>query len=412
MTQRLKMAYLSPLPPERSGISDYSAQLLPELSHYYDIDVIVEQDSISDPVIKNNYLYRTVEWFKAHANQYDRVLYHFGNSYLHRHMFGLLNSVPGVVVLHDFFLVEVITGLDISGVMPGALNDALYHSHGYIAPPGAAALVLQQQNNATNALNIIWQYPCNLGVLKKSVGVIVHSKNSQRLATHWYGKGADNGWVVIPLLRAPKLDIDRSKARRLLNLNADDFVVCSFGLLGPPKLNHRLLNAWLTSSLSKNTNCVLVFVGENGHNEYGEELSNTIRQSGVGERIRITGWVDTSIFHHYLASADIGVQLRAFSRGETSAAVLDCMNYGLPTIVNANGSMSDLPNDAVWKLTDEFEDADLVKALETLRQDIDRRQQLSTRAQEIICTYHAPKTCADQYTQAIETMYQKDAFRK
>ena len=38
---RPKLAYISPLPPERSGISDYSAELLPELGRYYDIDVVV-----------------------------------------------------------------------------------------------------------------------------------------------------------------------------------------------------------------------------------------------------------------------------------------------------------------------------------------------------------------------------------
>jgi len=40
------------------------------------------------------------------ADRFDRVLYHFWlNSTFHEHMFGLLKVVPGVVVLHDFFLV-------------------------------------------------------------------------------------------------------------------------------------------------------------------------------------------------------------------------------------------------------------------------------------------------------------------
>ena len=403
---RPKLAYLSPMPPERSGISDYSYELLPKLSQYYNIDVIVPEDTKFYHETNDNYQYCNLEWFKANHNQYDRILYHFGNSNLHRHMFSLLDNVPGVVVLHDFFLVEVITGLDISGVMPNALNDALYHSHGYIAPPGVAALVLQEQDNATNSLNNIWKYPCNLGVLQKSLGVIVHSENSRRLAVEWYGKKADDNWAVIPILREPKIRTDRAKARQLLNLNDNDFVVCSFGFLGAAKLNHRLLNAWLASILSKNANCVLVFVGENAHGEYGKDFINTIRQSGID--IRITGWVDTSTFHHYLSAADIGVQLRTLSRGETSAAVLDCMNYGLPTIVNANGSMAELADDTVWKLPDEFKDADLITAMEILYQNASKRQQLGTKAQEIISTRHSPENCVNQYVQAIETMYQKN----
>jgi len=39
-----RLAYFSPLPPEKSGISDYSAELLPELARFYNIEVIVEQD--------------------------------------------------------------------------------------------------------------------------------------------------------------------------------------------------------------------------------------------------------------------------------------------------------------------------------------------------------------------------------
>lgn len=393
--RRPKLAYVSPLPPERSGISDYSAEFLPELSRHYDIDVIVAQESVSDPWVRANCPLRSVAWFRAHADRYDRVLYHFGNSIFHQHMFSLLEEVPGVVVLHDFLLSDIAAHMDVTGYQPGSWAKALYQSHGYAA--------LQQRFHASDAAT--WPYLCNLGVLQRALGVVVHSENSRRLASQWYGEGTADDWAVVPLLRVPVLDIDRAEARRLLNLSNDYFVVCSFGLLDPTKLNHRLLNAWLASTLAKNADCVLVFIGENHGGVYGAELVTTIRQSGLGERIRITGWADTATFRHYLAAADAGVQLRTRSRGETSGTVLDCMNYGLPTIVNANGSMADLPEDAVWKLSDEFDEEELVAALETLWRDPSRRQQLGMRAREIILTRHAARTCADQYAEAIETMY-------
>ena len=210
-------------------------------------------------------------------------------------------------------------------------------------------------------------------------------------------------------LRIPALKLDNLENRRALNLKEDDFVVCSFGLLAPTKLNQRLLDAWLASSLSKNEHCKLVFVGENHGGDYGAELLKTIKKSGLEKRICITGWADTTVFRHYLAAADVAVQLRTLSRGETSGAVLDCMNYGLPTIVNANGSMADLPRDAVWMLPDEFTDTELVDALETLWQDDEWRKQLATRAREVILTEHDPGACANQYAQAIESMYQRAA---
>ena len=40
--KKLRIAYVSPLPPQKSGIAEYSADLLPYLTRYVDIDVFVE----------------------------------------------------------------------------------------------------------------------------------------------------------------------------------------------------------------------------------------------------------------------------------------------------------------------------------------------------------------------------------
>ncbi|MFB8831472.1 glycosyltransferase [Azotobacter sp. CWF10] len=190
--------------------------------------------------------------------------------------------------------------------------------------------------------------------------------------------------MLIPLLREPALtpDYERQQARKALGLRADDFLVCSFGLLGPSKLNHRLLDVWLRSPMARDEQCMLVFVGENTAGEYGENLLQAISTSPGGSRVKITGWADTEIFRRYLIAADVGVQLRTHSRGETSAAVLDCMNHGLATIVNANGSMADLQSDGVWKLPDEFTDAQLAYALQSLWQDRQARCQLGEQARK------------------------------
>ncbi len=179
---------------------------------------------------------------------------------------------------------------------------------------------------------------------------------------------------MIPLLRDSRVDDDKDGARKALGFKATDFLVCTFGMLVPTKLNHRLLLAWLKSPLAQDKACHLVFVGENHPGDYGEELLAIIHRSQVPRNIHIVGWTEQEVFRQYLASADVGVQLRTLSRGETSAAVLDCMNYGLATIVNAHGSMADLDKQTVWKLPDEFSDEELIEALETLWKDADYRQ--------------------------------------
>lgn len=394
---RPKLAYISPLPPERSGIADYSAELLPELSRHYDIDVVVAQPEVSDPWINSCLPIRTVEWFIKHINCYNRVLYHFGNSVFHQHMFYLLDRFPGVVVLHDFFLSSIKAHLDFNGYVPGAWVKELYDSHGYIA--------VSDSFYFKDKADAIFKYPCNFSVLKNSVGVIVHSRYSVDLAKEWYGDDLGDDWAVIPHLRTPARQINRMGARKKLDLNPDDFIVSSFGLLGPIKQNHRLLMAWLNSKLSHDRRCQLIFVGENHDDSYGAQLLSIISKSGVGERIRITGWVSAERFHDYLASSDMAVQLRTLSRGETSGTILDCMNYGLATIVNANGSIAGFPQDAVLMLPDEFEDTELIEALETLWRDAERRQALGARSREEILIHHSPRACADQYAKSIEAFY-------
>ena len=67
--ERKRLAYVSPLPPERSGISDYSAKLLPALRAFYEIDVIVNQPQVSKDWIEATGRPRGVEWFQEYGHR-------------------------------------------------------------------------------------------------------------------------------------------------------------------------------------------------------------------------------------------------------------------------------------------------------------------------------------------------------
>jgi glycosyltransferase involved in cell wall biosynthesis len=121
--------------------------------------------------------------------------------------------------------------------------------------------------------------------------------------------------------------------------------------------------------------------------------------------VRITDFVSSETYRQYLAAADISVQLRQNSRGETSAAVMDAMSYGLPLIANANGSFAEIDPDAVFLLPEAFEDADLVQALDQLYNDRERRKRMSQAALRCVQTNHTPALCASQYYAAIERAY-------
>jgi glycosyltransferase involved in cell wall biosynthesis len=398
-TRKPRLAFVSPLPPEASGISDYSAELLPELARHYRIEVIVRQDSVSDPAITANYPVRSIDWFRRNAHGFDRILYHFGNSHFHSHMFDLIRDYPGVVVLHDFFLSGIVANRDVYDEEPGGWARALFETHGWPA--------VVHRFKAADTADVIWAYPANISVLQHALGMIVHANFSRQLAQTYYGSAVGNDWDLIPLLRQPASGLDRTAARTTLGIGPDDFVVCSFGILGPMKMNDRLLSAWFASPLADNPDCHLIFVGQNSSEAFGQDLERQIRTGRSAGRIEITGWMDQAGFRHWLAAADIGVQLRTLSRGETSAAVLDCMNVGLPTIVNANGSMAELDADAVWMMPDDFSDDDLIEALSTLHADAIRRRDMGDRARARIASHNNPRRCAADYASAIEAAYER-----
>lgn len=391
-----RLAYVSPMPPERTGISNYGLMLVPQLSRHYRVELIVDQKHV-DSEISKDFTCHHSQWFHQHGGEFDRILYHMGNAPFHGHMLELIEKWPGVVMLHDFYLGHLVAHHD--HIEPGYLARELFAESGY------TGLLTQK---ASSVADIMWQRPLNISVLNNALGVIVHSSYSKKLALQHYGKTADSLWYVIPHLKKPAQleSIDRPAIRQELGIPSDGFVACSFGHLSPTKLHDRLVSAWLTSPLAKDNNAYLILVGENTTSLYGKGLEDQIKQSGISDRILITGWTESKAFNDYLAAADMAIQLRSQSRGETSGAVIDCLSYGLPTIVNAHGTMSDLPPDSVYFLPDEFSDHELVAALTELWRDGGKRQILGHRARETIIEEHDPKHCGDLYQSALESSYQ------
>jgi glycosyltransferase involved in cell wall biosynthesis len=220
--RRPRLIYVSPLPPERSGIADYSARLLRELAAHYDIDVVVDQSEVSDSWVVANFSVHTFEWLRSAVNSDVRVLYHVGNSPLHAGMFEALKERPGVVVLHDFFLGAVRNWMAQQAGDDRRFKQDLYRSHGY------AALSHDLRLGRVAAINA---YPVSLDVIDDAQGVIVHSRHALDLACRYYGPQVASEFRMAPFSRALTHG-DRHSSRRALGIGVDDFVVCSFGMHG------------------------------------------------------------------------------------------------------------------------------------------------------------------------------------
>lgn len=397
---RPRLAFVSPLPPERSGIADYSAELLPALATYYEIELITDQPAIDGGAVASRFPKRSVDWFAANAGRYQRVLYQFGNSPFHGHMFKLARDIPGVIVLHDFYLGHILRHLEVGDEIPSPWDQALFQSHGY------QALVERYRSGDSEA--VVSRYPCSGSVIAAANGVIVHSEFCEALVSTWYGGSASKHIRHVPQLRqSVRSTIDRAGSRRHLGIADDAFVIATFGIINPYKQVHRLIDAWASSGLAGREDGVLLLVGEAHDPEYAETLKRRIAAAGVGtSTIRITGFVASADYQHYLQAIDVAVQLRTDTRGETSRAVLDCLAYGVPVVINAHGSAAELPDSVVLKIADDFTDAELSAALEALHHDSFLREELSRSGIQHVATELSPEHVAELYQDAIEHFHQ------
>lgn len=389
---RERLAFVSPLPPDRSGISDYSADLLPALAEHYDIEVITQSGSTTDPWVKGHLPQHDPTWFEANAHRFGHVIYQFGNSVFHKHMFGLLERHPGMVVLHDFYLGHLLRHLDASGFSNNMLEGELYRSHGY------PALLLAKPSQEAAAD----QYPCSGRIFWDATGVVVHSQLALDLAKSWYGLDTDDRVRRIPLIRTAPPTLDRAAARRRLGLGDNDFLLCSFGILAETKLDDRLIRAFFASPVAADPRTRLVFVGECPSPAYHKALTDLVSGSDGGNRVTITGHMDQDTYRTYLEAADAAIQLRAQSRGETSLSLLDCLAHGLPTIANAHGSTREVPSDTLLSIRDDFEDTDLGNAMARIRTDGPLRGYLSRAGRAHVQERHSPSLVAGLYRDALE----------
>ncbi|CAB4561662.1 MAG: glycosyltransferase [Actinobacteria bacterium] len=400
---RPALAVVSPLPPEASGISDYTAMLLPHLATWYEIDVVTDLPEIADPWIAANCRRRTTAWFRSNGHRYDRVLYQIGNSAFHTEMFDLIADVPGVVTLHDFAVSGIMSYRDGIGRASRPWEAEVYHSHGY------GALIADR--DATDRSDTVWTYPVNLSLLQSATGVIVHSRAARHLAASWYGAADGDDWHLAPMPRDTAGLPDRSEARQTLGIAHDELLVCAFGIIGPTKLNDRLVDAWAASECHRSQRSRLVFVGEAHDEGFETRLRDRIRYHELGD-VTLTGRAAAEVYALHLAAADIAVQLRARSRGETSASAFDCLGAGVATIVNESEAFSELPDGALLVLDAEVAVEALTDAINSLATDGERRALMGAAGRRYVRLHHRPSVSAAAIHAAIEASWSAPSHRR
>lgn len=384
----IKIAYFSPLSPQKSGISIYSENLLEHLTQNAEIDIYIDDGyAPSNPVIKNNFNCQSYKRFLEKANHYDAVFYHMGNNTLHKYIYDTLKEHPGITVLHDYVLhpfIQHITALK---------GDSKSYIEEMEFAYGLEGKQLASKYLHGNYFPIdFMRYPLNERIVQTSKKVLTHSHYARDLLNKYAHI------EVVPMGCTP-INLDNrviAGYKKELNLEKNSPIIGCFGFMNPNKRIDKILEA--IKELAKDFPKIkLVLAGEIDEN-FRSNIKGFAEKNSICTNVLITDYVSDELYHKYLACVDVVLALRFPTMGETSKTVIDAMAYGKPVIVSNNGSYKELPDTCCWKVDVSNYEVDLLIAyLKELSLDEHARNQMGINAKEYVSKYHSWRNVAEIY---------------
>lgn len=352
-TRMRRIAYASPLNPAPSGISDYSEELLPFLAQYAEI-VPYADDELrpTNPDLLRHMPPRPLgRLARDHQRQpYDAIIYHMGNSPVHAGIWRAMQRTPGVLVLHELVLHHFM--LNYAATVRRDVEGYRAEAARRYGAEGARVAGLMMRGRFVEAA---FELPFCEPVLAAAEGLIAHSQyvlsGARALRP---GLPAAHVPMGVPLPPA----IPRAEARARLGLPPDALILASFGHINPYKRVDAVLRTLQTLRESQ-PNLRYILVGSVSANY---DLPAVIARSGLDQIVSATGYVDRAAFEDYVAAADICVNLRHPTAGETSASLLRLLGAGKPTLVTASGSFAELPPGVAAQVDLDRSEADLILA--------------------------------------------------
>jgi glycosyltransferase involved in cell wall biosynthesis len=165
--RRPRIAYLSPWPPQKSGVADYSHHLMPELLTRMDVTLFAESPEQCAPM--PGLRIRSIDDYLVSAHEFDNAIYHLGNGLDHLRIYECALRVPGVIVLHDYNIHPFFHH--------GFLNtekEALYSEA--LKEYGNEAEAAWLDYKSTGRRPDVWQFPMCHPIVRRSRLTIAHSR--------------------------------------------------------------------------------------------------------------------------------------------------------------------------------------------------------------------------------------------
>jgi FkbM family methyltransferase len=375
-----RLALFSALPPQETGIAAYTHRLAAELADYCDVTIFVEADpqGLSWPDGVQVERIERFESINRSGGVFDELLYFIGNSRFHIGAMEMLEHHPGTVLLHDVRLTELYR--ELHRLQPDRLVD------GSVGATMAATYPNRYRHEVEQMSTISQETADRFGILmvkpvaETAERLLVHSRFAATMVRVDTGLDADVAYEMpCPAPTVEPVDVDDQRSP----------IIGSFGAVAPSKQPEKLILA-LPTIHRYAPGARIRFVGSiEQHVE--DELTIVAERQGVAAFVDFVGPVGADDFQKAQRRCSVAVQLRAFSNGESSAAVAELMALGLPTVVTDLGAMGELPDDAVVKIGQNDSAEELGQLVGGLLADVDRRRAVSVAA----VAYSADNSFAD-----------------
>ncbi len=387
----LRLAFFSPLPPQHTGIADYSADLLPYLTQHADVDAFVDHPEQIRDDLRELVAVRPIESYAEHLWDYDMAIYQMGNSLHHRTALATALRFPGVLVLHDRTLHHLWASATAgTGDFPGYWRELAY-AHGREGANRAWAI-------SRGADTPLFDWPLSGRIVASSLGVLVHSAHlrAQLLRDHPTTEVAQIGQPIPLPRRVPMREL-----RDRLGLPEDGFVIITCGKITPEKrldivaeFYERLhrdhpKTAWLLAGEPDDSTAVWL---------------ESLLATEPGPSIRRLGYVPhLDDLYTYLAAADVCINLRNPSAGETSATVLRAMASGTPVVVSDSGWYRELPEVCAPRIVHDGDEVNqLCTAVAPWLQDRDLCADAGEASRDYVATTCDPHEVALGYLRTVQ----------
>ena len=315
-----RLALVTPLPPDRSGVADYSAATCAELGKRVELHVLTPTEGASlppgaasaGPLSALPYL----------SSRMDRVVNVLGNSLFHAEILKLMLRHGGAAIQHD-----------------GRMLDLYVAQFGFEAAVAMAETELQRRLQPNEMWHwLAGDFPPTALLLAEVAAIaeplMLHSQVSVAEVGSRYGRPALHLPFCLyhPIPEAALRPVEREAARRRLGVEPQDVVLASFGWLHPSKAPADCI--WALDVLrSWGVPARLHFVG--GCLMDVAPLQHLVTELGLDRHVRLADeFVDDQDYRDHLIGADIGVQLRITGAGSVSGALADCVGAGLPSVAS------------------------------------------------------------------------------